>query len=69
MVRNLSWSTLFMVCLFIISTSGETTHWGWYLARFVCVVLWTICFENAYDKEQELIKRIEELEEIHKEKE
>ena len=68
MIKNLSWSTLFMVCLFIISTSGET-HWGWYLARFVCAVLWTVCFGKAYDKEQELIKRIEELEEIYKEKE
>lgn len=68
MIKNLSKSTLFLFMFVGISISGET-HWGWCLARFVCLALWSVCFTNAYNKEKELIKRIEELEEIHKEKE
>lgn len=67
MIKKLSLSTLFMIIVIIIPIIGSD-HWGWDLTQITCFILWFINFDKALKKEEELIKRIKELENIHKEK-
>ena len=68
MVKNLFWSTLCMIGFFAIGLS-DRTHWGWNIIQFIFLTIHWLSLDDALDKEKKLLKRIEELENIHKEQE
>jgi hypothetical protein len=68
MVGHVVFSMLCMISTLTIINHADN-HWGWLVVKIIFFVLYCNSLYKALDKEKEFLKRIEELEETHKEKE
>lgn len=68
MIGNVIWFVLCLAMFLAIDFSGET-HWVWKVIQYIFLTISWLSMDKALDKEKNILKRIEELENIHKEKE